>query len=409
MPSLKQLKEQNRVSRSALTDEGRGQLWPNMTSTEAAHTLQRWVNILVNVSRRIANLESMDSILLAVVQLSLRLLKADAAALVLWNDDRTQLEIKYQANPRKVFTVSDAHDTSPLLLRLLQSCRAYRYPDDFAASDHKWIFEGEEIKTGIIAPLCMNDLPVGGLWVGCYRHYPYHLVDLMGLKSLSEQATIALEHGMMKSQLQSLAVMEERSRIAREMHDSMVQILGYLSMQMLTLETLVREGNQETALQEIANARQNIKGAQADVREDILSLRTTLGAHDSAASALHRYFEEYGLQTGLKTNWLDETGEILKLSPLAEVQLVRIVQEALTNVRKHARAKSVWLRLELDRSDLVVTVRDDGIGFKPAEETRHFGLQTMRERAESIDGRFSVQSLPDIGSTVILRIPLVED
>jgi signal transduction histidine kinase len=409
MSSLKQLKEQNRVSRSALTNEGRAELWANLTPTEAAQALQRWMNIFVNVSRRIANLECMDSIMLAVVQLSQRLLKSDIAVLALWNDDSSLLQIKYLATQKDAIVVDEIVEPGPVLREMLSSSRACRFPDDQPLLKEKWIFNGAEIASGIVAPLYMNELPVGGMWVGSHRFRPYHLVDLMGVKSLSEQATIALEHGMMKAKLQSMAVLEERSRIAREMHDSVVQILGYLGLEMLALEKLIQQGNQPTALEEIGRARENIKNAQADVRESILSLRTTLGGEEGITGAMQKYLYEYGLQTGIKTSWTDSTQETPRLTPLAEVQLVRIVQEALTNTRKHAHARNVWLSLTGQPGSLSVTVRDDGCGFEFVAEGVHFGLQTMRERAESVGGEFSIHSEPGGGTTVELQFPLAEE
>jgi two-component system nitrate/nitrite sensor histidine kinase NarX len=349
----------------------------------------------------------MDSILLAVVQLSLRLLKSDVAALVLWNDDRSGLETRYMAFPHKAVGVNVV-EPSPLLRHLLQSCRARRYPDDLRMQHEPWLFNGKEILTGIVAPLCVNTQPIGGLWVGSFHNRPYHLADLMGLRSLSEQVTIALEYGMMKTQLQSMAVLEERARIAREMHDSVSQTLCSLGFQMLTLESMVRQGEQAPALDEIKRARENIKDSQADVRENILSLRTTLDGSNGAVEALQKYLAEYGLLTGIQTHWADASDD-RRLSPMQEVQLVRVVQEALANVRKHAAAQNVWLSLGMQEDALVAQIKDDGSGFDPNGTASHFGLQTMRERTEGVGGTFSIQSQPGYGTTIELRLPALEE
>jgi signal transduction histidine kinase len=221
---------------------------------------------------------------------------------------------------------------------------------------------------------------------------------------------IALEHAMMAGRLQSLAVMEERSRIAREMHDSLAQILGYLSLQTQTLEALVKQGDQNIVLCELKRARDSIRAAQDDVRESILSLRTTLSGDFGLIQALRRYVEEFGVQTGIRAVLIDETKPWLALSPLAETQLVRIVQEALTNVRKHAQARQVEVRMIVPNSVLHVIVTDDGIGIQDAAiERSHFGLQTMRERAESIGGSLLVSSIVGEGTQVEFRLPLANN
>jgi signal transduction histidine kinase len=120
--------------------------------------------------------------------------------------------------------------------------------------------------------------------------------------------------------------------------------------------------------------------------------------------------EEFGVQTGINAVLIDETKPWLALSPLAETQLVRIVQEALTNVRKHAQARQVEVRLIVPNGVLHVIVTDDGIGIQDhAVERSHFGLQTMRERAESIGGSLLVNSIVGEGTQVEFRLPLANN
>ncbi len=268
----------------------------------------------------------------------------------------------------------------------------------------------KQIMAAVIVPLRLDERPVGAIWMGRYSPASFTPADLIGLERLADQAVIALEHAMMAGRLQSLAVMEERSRIAREMHDSLAQILGYLSLQTQTLEALVKQGDQNIVLCELKRARDSIRAAQDDVRESILSLRTTLSGNFGLILALRHYVEEFGVQTGIRAVLIDETKPWLALSPLAETQLVRIVQEALTNVRKHAQARQVEVRMIVPNSVLHVIVTDDGIGFQDdAVEGSHFGLQTMRERAESIGGSLLVSSIVGEGTQVEFRLPLVNN
>jgi signal transduction histidine kinase len=125
--------------------------------------------------------------------------------------------------------------------------------------------------------------------------------------------------------------------------------------------------------------------------------------------ALRQYAEEFEVQTGIVTRVEGQSEDVSRLSPLAEAQLVRIVQEALANVRKHARAEQALVRLGARDGCLCVMVSDDGQGFDLRAVGRgHFGLQTMRERAESVGGGLTVTSAHGAGTRVDLRLPFVQ-
>lgn len=203
-----------------------------------------------------------------------------------------------------------------------------------------------------------------------------------------------------------VAILEERDRIAREMHDSLGQILGYLGLKVIeTRQFLI--GNKLTQasdnLQQMAEA---VQGACSDVRESILSLRTSI-SDGGLKSALEEYVDKFGDQAGIKTRIVVEPGTDLGLNPVAEVQVLRIVQEALTNIRKHARAKSAVVRISSQNGNTLLAIEDDGCGFDVAAQQKggHFGLHTMRERAEGIGASFTVNSVMGEGTTVQVSIP----
>ena len=191
----------------------------------------------------------------------------------------------------------------------------------------------------------------------------------------------------MAARIQSVATTEERSRIAREMHDGLAQILGYLSLELQTLEALTKQDNKDEVAQRAPRqARQRITMAQADVRESILSLRTTLAGNTGIISALQQYCEEFEIQTGVNVQFVDATRDAVNLSSIAEVQLICIIREALANVRKHARATQIQLELAYSTNWLTATIADNGCGFAGTYPARpdHFGLQDHAwERAQS--------------------------
>jgi signal transduction histidine kinase len=378
---------------------------------QARESAEQWTNSLVDISRRIANMESVDGVLAGITELARQLLNADIAALAMWDDSGLRLNLKCFATRDGSGPADLEPVTSPVILETLQRGQSARCPSTDESSPTPWECHvlGQEIQAAVIVPLVLENQPVGGIWVGRLAPEYFSTADVVGLERLADQAVIAIEHAVMTSRLQSLAVIEERSRIAREMHDGLLQVLGYLSLETQTLESLVRQGNLSAVQAELKNARESIKTAQADVRENVLSLRTTLAGDAGLIPSLRSYVEEFGLQAGIDVEFIDDVEAAPRFSPLAEAQLVRIVQEALANVRKHAHAQHVRVSLSTFDHSLRVMVKDDGIGFAPADRTRnHFGLQTMHERAESFNGLLTIESELNRGTELELSVPLTE-
>lgn len=367
----------------------------------ARERAERWNTGVVSISRMIAHLQPMEEILGNIVALVSDLLEAEAAAFGLWDEARCAILIKSstpradrpgdQITLREGLLCEAARSEAPLLL---SPQVGWSYP----------LLDQEAIHAALV-PLWLNDEPLGALWAIRSQNRPFEQDDLNGLEILADQAMIALEHTMMAARLQSVAVIEERSRIAREMHDSLAQLLGYLSLELQTLRALLLQGNYSQALKEIQTAHQRIREAQDDVRENIISLRTTLSSHDGFLPALREYLEEFGAHTGIEVELIcDETGS-LPLSPLAETQMVCIVREALANVRKHAKAEHVRIRLAHRPGYLTLSIADDGVGFQARPQRGHFGMQTMHERAEQVGGAVTVNSIPGSGTQVELWLP----
>ncbi len=155
--------------------------------------------------------------------------------------------------------------------------------------------------------------------------------------------------------------------------------------------------------------REAVRVANDDVRENILSLRTTLADKRGLASAIGEYLSEFGIQTGIETQFDNKIAGDLNLASVAEVQLVCILQEGLANVRKHANAALVSVSLENRLSDgnesVLLQIMDNGVGFTARDSKRRFGLQTMKERARSVQGTLMVHSVPGQGTTIKCSLP----
>jgi signal transduction histidine kinase len=191
------------------------------------------------------------------------------------------------------------------------------------------------------------------------------------------------------------------------MHDGLAQTLGYLGMQIERLESRLPAGEAEALRSELATLRRDVAEAYLDVREAIEGLRLPIDQPGGVARALRELLEDFARRTDLATDWLC-TDIPENVAPEAALNLLRIAQEALANVRRHAHARRVSMQLTREDGLLELTVADDGRGFTPGQlgERRHYGLTTMRERARSLGGQFSLATSPGQGTRVVVRVPM---
>jgi len=209
-------------------------------------------------------------------------------------------------------------------------------------------------------------------------------------------------------QAQELATVEERERIARELHDDLGQLLGFLTAKIQAARELVATGRTELAAEELADLETATRTLSEQVREAILGLRTPVGPDRPLASALDDYTAEFGIQAGTKTAFVGDDAAGASLPGPARYQVLRIVQEAMSNARRHAHASTITVSLAEHDDVLELDVADDGEGFDPgvAANSGRFGLKTMAERARALGGTLDVRSAPGEGTTVRARVPV---
>ena len=264
-------------------------------------------------------------------------------------------------------------------------------------------------RTTISVPLASPDQHFGDLRADRPPDAPFTHRDRAYLETLGGLATIAITSARMRESERQGAVLVERERIAREMHDSLAQVLGVVHIRLRALginATSVGAPDLAIGLAELADIAEE---AYRDVREAILGLRESShpgrGLVDSLRGYVEKYEHQSGIATTLETNFEAEP----RLSPRAEVQIIRVIQEALTNVRKHAAATSATVRVTTDDGFVTFAIEDDGRGFDLArrllDRDSGFGLHTMRERIESIGGTLTVHSAPGRGTALTARVP----
>ncbi len=235
--------------------------------------------------------------------------------------------------------------------------------------------------------------------------------DQRRLERFATQAAIAIDNAHLHDQVRTLAVTQERERIAREMHDSIAQVLGYVNTKAQAAQELLRAGKPEKAEAQLSQLAESARDAYADVRESIMGLRTSLSAERGFIDTVKDYAENWEEQSQipLTLETVPTDGFEPRMTSLAELQLLRIIQEALANVRKHSEATRATVVLRHCPAQIEVTITDNGSGFNVTDigprRFPRFGLATMRERAESANGTFELDSKPGIGTTLRVTIP----
>ncbi|MDR7418725.1 MAG: GAF domain-containing sensor histidine kinase [Armatimonadota bacterium] len=376
---------------------------------------RREAEMLYRLGTEITALSDVERVLQLVVASARELLASDAALLSLLDDTHGRLVIRAATGLRTDalmgVTMSAGQGVSGRVVQTGQPLIVSDYvADPGITHELDGIIRQEGLQTFLGVPVSARGRTIGCLTVAFRRVRPVTDDDVRLLARMANQAAIAIENARLYEQVQSLAILEERDRLGREMHDSLGQSLGLLNLKVKLVEDLVAAGRIAEAQEELAQARQTIREAYDEVRHAILGLRTS-GAREDLEVALRVQVARFREQARLPVT-LDVRGVIPPVPALAAVQITRIVQEALTNVRKHAQATTVTVALWVEDGRLCVQVSDDGRGFDVAATTAEagarFGLETMRERAEGIGGTLDIRSTPGRGTTIALTVPLAE-
>ncbi|MDH3443587.1 MAG: histidine kinase [Deltaproteobacteria bacterium] len=212
-----------------------------------------------------------------------------------------------------------------------------------------------------------------------------------------------------EAKLKRLAILEERERIARELHDSVAQSLAFLNLKLAELESAQGKTGALAIERTVSDMRKIVGDAYDDVRQAIFGLRTLLSDNAGLVHSLTEFIHDFSVMRQISIDLRIPNPGAIQFTPQAEVQLIRVIQEALTNVAKHAKAKKSVVSLEQDGDWARIIVEDDGKGFSLDHVKNmgfHFGVKTMRERTEAVGGEFTIESVLGKGTRVIVRLPL---
>lgn len=273
-------------------------------------------------------------------------------------------------------------------------------------------------KLGIRALLCVpiwgSEESLGFLFL-MDRETPrlWRLGELELIESFVNRAAVALMNANLHNQLEWAAALEERQRIAADMHDGLAQTVSILGLRTDQTAELLATGSVREAVEELGHIREIVGRVGTDVRRSIASLKETPGPRRSLQELLSDLPDQFRLGDEPEADLTFRVEEPLFLPQERAAETLLVAQEALLNAQRHAQAQRIALLLEPHGQEVSITVEDDGRGFDPSEWWKdshdHFGLSIMHARAARIGGRLQIDSAPGQGTRVILTLSLDDD
>ena len=264
------------------------------------------------------------------------------------------------------------------------------------------------VRSIIAAPIIMIDNTVSGVLVaGRLNRARFNQRNLSFLQTIASQLAMVMQNANAMAEIEYQSVIQERTRLAREIHDGIAQTLGFLKLQAAKMRDYSRNEDIGRFHESLGLYYDTLSDAYDDARESIDDLRidpSDKSVGELLSASLNNFSDLSGISVTLEGGRDAKT----RLQPEINVQLIRIVQESLSNIRKHSQADHVWVDCRETGFDFCIEIRDNGKGYSPDDliAGSQYGLQGMRERAELIGVDFQVISHPGEGTSVHLRLPM---
>ncbi|MCP4140168.1 MAG: sensor histidine kinase [Chloroflexi bacterium] len=250
------------------------------------------------------------------------------------------------------------------------------------------------------------------LTLDAFYTHSHELDSVRNARELFESKEISTilnaENKDVLSELEYRAVLKERTRLAREIHDGLAQTLAFLKMETARMQIYTSKGDVILIDQTLQACQQTLSDAYIDVRQSIDNLRRA--PNENMTAWLNATATEFETLTGIAID-LSNVKLNISFPNNIKAQLIRIAQEALTNIRKHAQPTAVSISAFQHNGGTTIEIKDDGCGFAPEDvhSSSKYGLRSMRERAESINADFQIISAPQMGTTIRVHVPISEE
>ncbi len=286
---------------------------------------------------------------------------------------------------------------------------------DFRVNEAQSLYQVDfqDFNAYLAIPLHLGDKFLGAIGVLSKKRRQFSENDIQLLKQLGYHVFVSIENARLHQQLRYTATLEEQNRLARELHDNLAQAMGYIKIKAIMANDMVTRQDLEKSKEHLNELIKTTSVLYTDIREAIFNLRNTDSHQENFIYALQEYLDEYELHYGVDVRVSVDDNSSLEFPPEVANQLFRIIQEALSNVRKHACAQRVWIKCWQEQSNIFISIEDDGSGFDlqrisgDNKSKQSFGIQIMEERTHQIHGKFSIKSEPGLGTKIELKIPSV--
>jgi signal transduction histidine kinase len=348
----------------------------------------------------------LDDVLQSLVNTAVELLHADKGSLLVWDDRREKLHARatFGFEPETVETMSFSLGQG-LAGKVAQSGEPAIVED--AQLDERVtpsIIQAEKIRGLIQIPIRVAGQGYGIFSADYLKPHHFTEAEVRLLTAFAQRAGLAIENARLYEREEQIAVMQERNRLARDLHDSVSQSLYGVSLYAEVAAQQLKAGEIQKTGQNLQELKGMALNALAEMRLLIYELRPSAFEEEGLVAAIQNRLDSVEGRLGLQTSLLVR-GEIT-LPEQVEEGFYRISQEALNNIIKHARAKSVTITLAQDNEMTRLEVADDGVGFDPVQacEAGCIGLHGMQERAREMGAELEIVSKPGSGSKVIVRM-----
>jgi signal transduction histidine kinase len=278
-------------------------------------------------------------------------------------------------------------------------------------SERERLLWAEGGRQGISVPLMAKGRLVGSMQLLTKRKLTFSPEQLSLMEAIGQQVGVALENARLYEQAEEAAALAERSRLARELHDSVTQSLYSVTMYAEAAARLLTTGKEETAAEYLRDARDTAQEALREMRLLIFELRPPVLEEGGLTGALQARLDAVekraGVQAELRVAGVEGMADAEWLPLAVQQELYKVAQEALNNSLKHAKARNLQVCLQLKDDTVRLEIVDDGTGFDPstAEAGGGLGLPGMRERVQRIGGQLQIDSAPGQGTTVSVEVP----
>ena len=348
-----------------------------------------------------------------IAEQAVKLLSCEMACVFAWHDEpEAELVASYGMSEAELEVMRAQMSASAPLQSLARHQQSVALADVRADSRIPPVLsERLDARALLCVPIWGEHAPVGSLFLierRVVRDWRFEELEL--IESFVNRAAVALVNAGLHKQLEWAATLEERQRIAADMHDGLAQTVSLLGLRIDGALALVANGSAPQALQELSGIRETVEQVSVDVRRSIASLHETPRPRRSLQDLLSDLLDQFPGEDGPAIDLVSGIPEPVFL-PLEQVdQVLPVVQEALWNARRHAHAQHITLQLDRRGQELMLTVKDDGRGFEPGawwQDSRdHFGLSVMHARAARAGGSLEIDSAPGRGTRVVLSVPL---